>query len=167
MGLDNLTPADASTGTAPLETTPLHDEGSEVSHKFVSFYLDDRHYAVSARAVAEVTGHLTPTPLPDSPASLSGIAPHRGDILAIVDTGIPCKATDNDKRKAVVLRPLGDSVEMPVAFNVDRIGEMLQIGAREIKTTGGSDPIADFEAARGVGKVLIVEPSRIVHLLYA
>lgn len=166
MGLDYQPTADTFTASAPFDTPPSHPE-AEVSHKFVSFYLDDKHYAVSARAVAEVTGHLIPTPLPDSPASVFGIAPHRGDILAIVDTGVACRTTDADKRKAVVLRPSGDAVELPVAFNVDRIGEMLQIKAGEIKPTSIVDPLAEFEVTKPDGKVLIVEPSRILNLLYA
>ena len=166
MAFDNPTMADAS-GDARFESSASPDEASEASYKFVSFYLDDRHYAVSARSVAEVTGHLTPTPLPDSPHSLHGIAPHRGDILAIVDTGVTSRNPESDKRKAVVLRPFGDAVEMPVAFNVDRIGELLQIGACDIRAASSSDPLADFEVSKGSEKVLIVEPSRIVDLLNA
>ena len=165
MALDNPPSASGSpqvaSGDALTQTAPT----GETTHKFVSFYLGEKHYAVPARAVAEVTGHLTPTPLPDSPGPLSGIAPHRGDILAIVDTGTAAASGDPAKRKAVVLRPTGDKVDLPVAFNVDRIGEMLQIRAEDLRHASSEDPLGEFEASVNGLPVLVVNPSRIIDLL--
>jgi chemotaxis signal transduction protein len=161
MALDNAPSAAGSSHNAQAPTAPT----GETTHKFVSFYLGEKHYALPARAVAEVTGHLTPTPLPDGPAPLSGIAPHRGDILAIVNTGAAAGFGDPAKRKAVVLRPIGEKVELPVAFNVDRIGEMLQIRAEDLRHASSDDPLGEFEASVTGETVLVVDPSRIIDLL--
>lgn len=161
MALDN---PPSATGSSHSVQTPAMPTG-ETIHKFVSFYLGERHYAMPAGAVAEVTGHLTPTPLPDGPEPLTGIAPHRGDILAVVNTGAPAGSGDPAKRKAVVLRPMGERVELPVAFNVDRIGEMLQIRAEDLRHASTEDPLGEFEASVNGQPVLVVDPSRLVELL--
>lgn len=165
MALDNPPSADGSSHAAPSDVRSQPRPTAETTHKFVSFYLGEKHYALPARSVAEVTGYLTPTPLPDSPEPLSGIAPHRGDILAIVNTGAAAGPGDPSKRKAVVLRPIGDKVELPIAFNVDRIGEMLQIRAEDLRHATSEDPLGDFEASVNGQPVFVVDPYRIVNLL--
>ena len=165
MALDTPPSADGTSHGAYGDSRPPDADSGDTTYKFVSFYLNEKHYALPARAVAEVTAHLTPTPLPDGPGSLSGIAPHRGDILAIVNTGISVSSTDPAKRKAVVLRPIGDKVELPIAFNVDRIGEMLQIRAQDLRHASNEDPLGEFEASVMGQPVLVVDPSRIADLL--
>lgn len=165
MALDNPPSADGSSNGASRDVESPNIPIAEITHKFVSFYLGEKHYAVPARAVAEVTGHLTPTPLPDGPVPLSGIAPHRGDILAIVDTGVAIGSGDPAKRKAVILRSTGDKVELPIAFNVDRIGEMLQISAQDLRHMSSADALGEFMATVKGETVLIVDPSRIADLL--
>lgn len=165
MALDHSPSAE---GSGPDPDTSLSEPipHATVLHRFVTFYSGETQYAIPATAVAEVTGHLTPIGLPDSPISLSGIAPHRGDILAIVETGTSSgRVAEPAKRKTIILRPIGDNVELPVAFNVDRIGEILQIGASQITLSTAGDALAEFEVAGMDHPVLIVEPSRIVDLL--
>ncbi|MEO5857473.1 MAG: chemotaxis protein CheW [Pyrinomonadaceae bacterium] len=165
MPLDNLPSSAGPSQASADDERSTKDSVAETTHKFVSFYLGETHYAVPARAVAEVTGHLTPTPLPDGPASLFGIAPYRGDILAIVDIGASPGSIDPAKRKAVVLRPIGDEVELPVAFNVDRIGEMLQVRAEDVRYTSSTDSFSEYQTSIQGKPVFLVDPSRIVDLL--
>lgn len=165
MALDHSPSAEGS-GPDPDKNPSEPISNGSVLHRFVTFYAGETQYAIPATAVAEVTGHLTPIALPDSPRSLAGIAPHRGDILAIVDTGTSSgRVAEPAKRKTIILRPIGDRVELPVAFNVDRIGEILQIGASQISLSTAGDALAEFEMAGVDHKVLLVEPSRIVDLL--
>ena len=63
------------------------------------------------------------------------------------------------------MRPIGEKVELPIAFNVDRIGEMLQIRAQDIRHTSTEDPLGEFEASVMGQPVLVVDPSRIADLL--
>lgn len=133
-------------------------------HKFVSFYLGDTQYALPAKDVAEVTGHLTPTPLPDSPENLLGIASHRGDILGVVRVGEEGSGRTAAKDKSVVLRPTG-SVEMPIAFNVDRLGELLHINTADIYSATSPDPHAEFETMMDGRPVFIIEPARLIESL--
>jgi chemotaxis signal transduction protein len=165
MAIENPPLADGISYAASGSTRPQGGPTGETTFKFVSFYLGENHYALPARAVAEVTGYLTPTPLPDGPGPLSGIAPHRGDILAVVNTGIATGSGEPARRKAVILRPIGDRVELPVAINVDCIGEMLQIRAEDLRHSLSEDTLGEFEASVEGQTVLVVDPSRIVNLL--
>ena len=153
--------APAHTGTPEPQSSLL---GSEKPHRFVTFYLGETQFAISADAVEEVTTPLTPTPLPDCPAPLSGIAHLRGEIVAVVDLGHD-PAGKGEKRRSVILRSFDPSQEMPVGFNVDRVGELLQINVAEIGHSEFDDSFAPFEALTGGRQVRIVEPSRIAALL--
>ena len=133
------------------------DRAGGKAHKFVSFFLDNTHYAIPAKDIAEVVTTLFPTPLPDSPPNLLGIAPHRGDILAVIRV----RSGPIAKNKAIILRPTGAS-EMPTAFNVDRVGEVLQIHTSDIYSTTSSDPHAELETMVEGRPVLIIEPARLV-----
>ena len=163
MALDHLPSVDDGVHHA-VAVEPPENSDSELRFKFVSFYLGDKHYAIPARSVAEVTGQLSPTPLPDSPPSLLGIAPHRGDILAVVGLGSGTGASDPAKRKAVVLRNAGEKVELSIAFNVDRIGEMLQVAGHELAASASGDSLAEFETRAEGHPVFVIEPSRIADL---
>ena len=118
-----------------------------------------------AHAVSEVVGHLTPTRLPDAPSALLGIAPLRGDILAVVDAGASTSPINAAKQKAVVLRPGNSLEELPLAFNVDRLGEFLQIGEHEIGMSTVQDPLASFEYSMDGSPIRIIDPARLHGLL--
>lgn len=133
--------------------------------RFVSFFLGETQFALPAEAVEEVTVPLTPTPLPDGPASLSGIAHLKGDIVAVIDLGHGPPAGPLEKRRSVVLRSHDSSIEMPIGFNVDRAGELVQIRVGEIGYSDFPDSIAPFEALIGGRTIRIVETSRISALL--
>jgi purine-binding chemotaxis protein CheW len=139
--------------------------GGTSKHKFVSFFLGEKRYAIPAHAVCEVVGYITPTRLPDAPSALLGIAPLRGDILAVVDAGASRTTIPASKQKAVVLRPSNGTIELPIAFNVDRLGELLQIGRDEIRSLTHEDPLASFKSSFEGKSVLLIEPSRIQSLL--
>jgi len=165
MEIDPQAPDDQAETGSP-EPRPSPENGS-VRHKFVSFFLGEKYYAMPANAVTEIVGRLTPTRLPDAPPALLGIAPLRGDILAVIDAGSDESLLQNSKQKAVVLRPQAPSIELPVAFNVDRVGELLQIGEDDIRFAASEDPLATFESNVNGKPVLIIEPARIQNFLSA
>jgi len=133
--------------------------------RFVSFFLGDEQFALPAEAVEEVTVPLIPTPLPDGPPALSGIAHLRGEIVAVIDLGENPSAVSGEKRRSVILRTLDSSIEMPIGFNVDRAGELVQIRVGEIDHSDSADSIAPFEALVSGRKIRILETSRISALL--
>ena len=142
-----------------------HPHSADQPRRFVSFFLGETQFALPAEAVGEVTIPLVPTPLPDGPPALSGIAHLRGEIVAVVDLGETPAAVSGEKRRSVILRSLDPSVEMPIGFNVDRAGEIVQIPIEEIGYSGFADSIAPFETVVGGRKIRIVETSRLSALL--
>ena len=142
-----------------------HPQPSDQPRRFVSFFLGENQFALPAEAVEEVTIPLVPTPLPDGPPALSGIAHLRGEIVAVVDLGEKPAAVSGEKRRSIILRSLDPSVEMPIGFNVDRAGEIVQIRIEEIGHSDSVDSIAPFEAIVGGRKIRIVETSRLSTLL--
>jgi purine-binding chemotaxis protein CheW len=142
-----------------------HLHASDQPRRFVSFFLGENQFALPAEAVEEVTIPLVPTPLPDGPPALSGIAHLRGEIVAVVDLGEKPAAVSGEKRRSVILRSLDRSIEMPIGFNVDRAGEIVQIRIEEIRYSDSADSIAPFEALVNGRKIRIVETSRLSALL--
>ena len=122
--------------------TPPSDGLTAVrTERFVTFSLSNGSYAVLAAAVAEIVHPLPLTTLPISVPGLLGIAPLRGEILAVLDirrflgeTG-GAAATDS-KSKQIVLKRNGLDVA-PVAFTVDRIGEIATLDLSRVRRVAG------------------------------
>ena len=145
-----------------------HDPAANGHHKFVSFYLGGELYALHSSAVAEVTGPLSPTPLPDAPTALAGIAPLRGEIVAVIDLGLTPQtgSSDRERQKAIVLKAVDPDVEMPMAFNVDALGELVSIDLAAIKQSAEpAGRIAPFETTTTAGRVRVVAAARLTSFL--
>lgn len=131
------------------------------SEKFVSFFLGNALYAVPAAAVAEVTHPLTVTGIPGAPDALTGIAPLRGEIVAVMDlkgyVGQDVSA-DGAKTKSVVLN-VNPNTDLPVAFTVDRMHEILAVSPGKIGTisNGTSAAVTRFAETQS-GTIHIIDP---------
>lgn len=139
------------------------------TQRFVTFYLGETLFAVAASAVAEVGSKLSPVPLPDSPRSLAGIVPIRGDIVSVVDL----KAAEDElsqnpsaKPKSLIMKT-GDPVnDMAIAFNVDKIGELVSIPFDKVVPLPGSNGrVAQFQASLDGQTVRIIDPAQLALLL--
>lgn len=168
MELDSMAPVGGSESEAPPpQAVPIND--LTAPQKFVTFYIGERQYALHSSAVSEVTARLKPTSLPDAPDRLVGIAPLRGEIVAVVDLGGPAQssAASDDKQKTVVLKNFDADVEMPIAFNIDRLGEFISIDLGGINAVADeSDPLANLEAATPDGPIRVIEPSSLTSALH-
>ena len=169
MELDATAPVDGFEYAAP-SLRELPHNAADRTQKFVTFFIGDRHYALHSSAVSEVTSKLKSVPLPDSPETLIGIAPLRGEIVAVIDPGAcPAQTTaiSADKQKTVVLKQFDPEGEMPIAFNVDRLGEFVSIDLESVKPLADdSEPLAALEASTPNGTIRIVEPSRLTAALH-
>lgn len=95
---------------------------SPAAGRYVTFELGSKRFCISASSIAEITSPLTFTFLPNSPASVAGLAPFRGEALAIIglrellQTG---EAEPNSRPKFLVLREGGMATRL--AFEIDRM----------------------------------------------
>lgn len=139
------------------------------SQRFITFYLGETLFAVAASTVSEVGGKLSPVPLPSSPSSLAGIAPLRGDIISVVDLkAIEGELSQNQspKPKSLVMK-LSDSMnDMVMAFNVDKIGEMVSIPFdKVVPLPRSNEKVAQFHASLDGRMIRIIDTARLGQVL--
>lgn len=164
MELDHLPTSDAQAGSG--SSAPAEPQ-VQAQQKFVSFYLGDIQYALHSSAVAEVAVLSDATPLPVSHSRLVGIASLRGDIVAVVDlSGAEPRAVRSGPRpRSVVMRSADPHNEHSIAFNVDRVGEIVSIDLSDIKPAVFTDPLSTYETKVNGRPLRLIEASRIRSLL--
>ena len=156
---------DAPPEMVTLEAPPS-PEAVEIqprSEKFVTFQLGENVYAVYAPAVAEVMHPLQVTLLPNAPACLLGIAPLRGDIVAVIDLrsliGEPSSRTSGPKAKQLVLKRKSDD-SVPIAFVVDRLGEIVNLQITSLGRTDGMNDLIVGEASQDERRFRIIDHTK-------
>ena len=106
--------------------------------KLVTFQLGETVYAIHAVMVAEVSQPLPLTPLPGAQPCLLGVSPLRGEIVANVDLramlGEKPARPANPKSKVIVLKRASAGAT-PIAFAVDRLGEIASVDIADIRLT--------------------------------
>lgn len=103
-----------------------------VGEKHIVFTINDIHYAIVSKAIAEVVRPLSYTPLPNLPDWFLGIANLRGDIVSIIDpqTLWGLEAHDPPKSKLIILR--SKTAESQIAFKVDKLREIVTLPEGDI-----------------------------------
>lgn len=145
-------------GTAP-ESTSLH--------KFVSFGLGSKTYCLPAELVEEVSNPLPTTRLPGTPPGVAGIAPLRGDIVAVIDLRSLLNErnlTTTNRSKFIISRTVG--TDMRVAFPVDRVFEMIEIDLdHNIVPANATDTLLFGSGAVGDTEFNLIDPDKLRHVL--
>ena len=109
--------------------------------KFVVFSLNEKLFAVSSEKIAEVIHPLAVVPLPGTRDWFLGLANLRGGVIAVVNLKKLWNETHSaisEKAKLIVLRS-GDS-ETVLAFQVDKLNEIVTLFDSEIRTHEQNDP---------------------------
>jgi chemotaxis signal transduction protein len=112
----------------------LLESQSDIQARVLRFTIGSRCFGVLASAVMEVSPPLEVTPLPFASDFLSGIALLRGEIVAVMNlaasVGVAI-AQDPAKSKYIILNALIADDSMPIAFAVERVGDVCNISAME------------------------------------
>lgn len=127
------------------------------TEKFVTFYLGDQLFGMSADRVVEVVRGQEPKPLPHAPLNLVGITVVRGEIVAVVNIHrILGKnpPAQNSRTKLIVFNSCEGEALM--SFPVDCMSEVTQISDSEIKPVGDVPGIA-AQAELGAGPIRIID----------
>jgi chemotaxis signal transduction protein len=163
MEIDFGSAADQEIATSPVPQSDA--ELAVAAEKFITFEIGETAYAIVASAVLEVAHQLPVTTVPNSPAHLTGIAPLRDEVSAVVNLrgllGEIASRDRNAKPRHIVLKKRGgDSV--PVAFLVDRLGEISQIEITSIHSEpDGSDMMIGAATLDGGRKLKIIDHRKI------
>ncbi len=101
---------------------------AENCEKFVAFLLGSGIYCISSKAVIEVIHPLPVAPLPNAPASISGIAAFRGEVIAVINIkeilGLE-QSNANAKAKLIILR--SNAKDTQFAVPVDLMHELIAV----------------------------------------
>ena len=146
--------------TEPAHTSIPDDVPAVTSERFITFELGGNTYAMIATSVMEISRQLTVSPVPNSPRYLSGIAPLRDEVVAVVNLrGLLDAAPAGDanaKPKHVVMnRWTGDGTH--IGFLVDRVGEIAQIEIGSIRPTPGESELMIGAAVDGSRTLKIID----------
>lgn len=125
----------------PLETQvdPHFSEPATPNEqtKFITFVIGDSNYCINAASVAEITDPVPHSYIPNAPAALTGLAPYRGEMVAVVsvhrDRPALTKPT-TARPKLLVLH----ECEFPAraGFEIDRLLDVVSIPADQMHETG-------------------------------
>ncbi len=115
-----------------LAAEPANPDAAGERMEVVEFLLAHEKYAVETRHVREVLPLENLTPLPGTPAFVSGIANVRGEIFSVIDVGKLFELPERglpDRHKIIVLR----SESMCFGILADAIAGVRQIPLAEIQ----------------------------------
>ena len=132
------------------------------SARFVTFFYGDNLYGLRAEEIAEVTHVLPISPLPNSPKLLCGIAPLRGEIVAVVDLRSLLQEatfTQHARPKFVILRAAAN--ETPIAFKVDCMHELVAADEASYSPSTGTVSVLTGAASVDGRSVGIIRGERI------
>ena len=119
------------------------------SKNLVGFTIADVHYAIDILRVREILNPLPIVPLPHAPASVLGVADHRGEVVPILEVrrrfGL-ATALATRRTKWIVVE-LGDRL---VGLVVDSVTDVFGAGERDQRSV---PEIGVGDAARGIAAV--------------
>jgi chemotaxis signal transduction protein len=127
--------------------------------RFVAFFIGPSLFGVPASEVAEVAHPVTVTPLPNAPSSLHGIAPLRGEVLAVVDlSGLVGETSESamPRPKFVVLNARSDG-DTQIAFPVDRMHEIVSLAPAAVTPAELGSGVLRGTGTGSFGKLSIID----------
>jgi purine-binding chemotaxis protein CheW len=107
-------------------------ERPDPQKSLVGFVVGDITYAVPIASVREIVNPVPLAALPHAPASIAGVADHRGEIVPIIDLRVRfglSASSDPRKSKWILIEVEGRGVGLAV----DRVTEVFGKGTSEIK----------------------------------
>lgn len=126
-----------------------NNDKSDLTKSFLSFKLDNEHFAINVMQISEILEVLKITKVPHAPDYLIGVVNLRGGVLPVVDTRIkfgmsPTEYTVNTC--IVVLNITMDDETVVVGAMVDSVSEVFEIEESQIHPSPsiGAKYRADF-----------------------
>jgi len=122
--------------------------------------LREQEFALSIRAVREIRGWISSTPLPHAPSYVKGMINLRGSVLAIIDLaerlGLPCTAAN--ATSVVVVIEAGDHV---IGLLVDAVSDIITVTSEMRQVTPETGSAASREYVEG----LLMRDQQIISVL--
>lgn len=133
-----------------------------VHHRFMTFYVNDRHYGLPLRHVAEITPLRELNKLPHMPKAVEGILDLRGRVLPVVNLRVRMSLPPLDPSKTGTILVL-DLAGTATGLLVDAVDAVLSVPEEDL--VPASPLLAGLDGAWVEG--FIVQGERVVTLLDA
>jgi purine-binding chemotaxis protein CheW len=138
--------------------------GSTAAGKHMCFQLGAENYGLPILDVREIIGLMPITAVPRAPPFVRGVINLRGKVIPVIDLRLqfgmePCPATD--QTVIIVVQCAVDGLPLTMGLLVDRVLEVLAIGADQIEPPPSFGASGSAEFLLGVGKA----GQRVVFLL--
>lgn len=121
--------------------------------QLVTFYLGDLLFGIDVRAVQEIIRRQRVTRVPLADPAVRGLMNLRGQIVTVIDLkerlGFPADHARDEETMNVVVRTEGGAL----SFQVDRIGDVLDVDAADFEPVPLSVKPAIRERALGIYKL--------------
>lgn len=119
--------------------------------KYLTFMLAEEEYGIEILKVREIIGTMDITPVPRTPAYVKGVMNLRGKVIPVIDLrlkfGMP--EAERTEETCVIVVDIG---ELEMGVLVDKVSEVLDIGADAIDDTPSFGTDVDTEFILGLGK---------------
>jgi purine-binding chemotaxis protein CheW len=138
----------------------LPDHPGSENSQLLCVRLGEQEFALSIRAVREIRGWISSTPLPHAPSYIKGMINLRGSVLAIIDLaerlGLPC--TTANATSVVVVIEAGERV---IGLLVDAVSDIITVTSEMRQVTPETGSAASREYVEG----LLMRDQQIVSVL--
>lgn len=120
--------------------------------QYLTFILDDEHYAIDISSVIEIIGIQKITEMPQQPEYVKGVINLRGRIIPTVDVRIRFdkERVDYDERTCIIVVDVQETI---VGFIVDRVDEVMTISDESISEAPKFNQEFKGKYVKGIAKM--------------
>lgn len=129
--------------------------------QLVTFYVGDQLFGIDVRAVQEIIRKQRITPVPLSDPAIRGLINLRGQIVTVIDLRHRLQLRVRDAGEEGVMNVVADADGGAVSFQVDRIGDVIDVDESTFEPAPLAIPAAVRELLAGIHKL----PDRFLHVL--
>jgi len=124
----------------------VHDvpvEGGDLicnGEQYLTFLLEQEHYAVDILCVEEIRNWTPPTKIPNAPNYVKGVINMRGVIIPIIDLRLKFNIGNTsytDTTVVVVLTIVAEHETKTIGYVVDAVSDVILINNKEIESQSG------------------------------
>ncbi len=135
------------------ETIGTHNSALDIdTQEFLTFALGSEEYGIPILTVQEIIGYQRPTPLPNSPAWVSGVVNIRGVVIPVVDvrSQFGMMEKEYDELSVIIVTQVAGRV---IGSVVDQVNDVLSFTLDQMQETPEVSDQVNIKFITGLGKL--------------
>ena len=135
------------------ETIGTHSSALDIdTQEFLTFALGSEEYGIPILTVQEIIGYQRPTPLPNSPAWVSGVVNIRGVVIPVVDvrSQFGMMEKEYDELSVIIVTQVAGRV---IGSVVDQVNDVLSFTLDQMQETPEVSDQVNIKFITGLGKL--------------